>query len=143
MPLGFGALSPDERAFLEKAAPDKQELANHGWAQEALGVLAWSVGWVPELPFPTQIVDVPALAKIVLTHTTDAAVSAATLRSPSEILDALDLHYRLHWITTDARVKNTPCPGSLVPGVVLERHRALNWLTKDQDADWDDVDTAT
>ena len=29
------------------------------------------------------------------------------------------------------------------PGVVLERHRALNWLVRFAHADWDDVDMPT
>ncbi len=65
--------------------------------------------------------------------------SSLAPRPIAELLDVLDLHYRLHWITTDARVKKVPSPAGVEPGVVMERHRALNWLTRDQDA----VDTAT
>ena len=65
------------------------------------------------------------------------------MRPASEILDALDLHYRLHWATTSARTKGEPAPAGLEPGVVFERHYALNWLTCFQDAEWDDVDTPT
>ena len=34
-------------------------------------------------------------------------------------------------------------PAQLDPGVVMERHHALNWLTGFHGADWDDVDTPT
>jgi hypothetical protein len=31
----------------------------------------------------------------------------------------------------------------LDPGVIQERHHALNWLVRFEDAEWDDVDTPT
>ena len=62
---------------------------------------------------------------------------------PSRILDALDLHYRLDWAPTDARINTRAAPASLEAGVVFERHHALNWLTCFGDADGDDVQTPT
>jgi hypothetical protein len=79
----------------------------------------------------------------MLDHGGEAVVRSARLRGAGEILDALDLCYRLHWATTEARVKQTEPPAGLEPGVVAERHHALNWLVRFQDADWDDVDTPT
>jgi Domain of unknown function (DUF4272) len=38
---------------------------------------------------------------------------------------------------------STVSPARLESGVVFERHRALNWMTRFQDADWDDADTPT
>jgi hypothetical protein len=73
----------------------------------------------------------------------EAVASAARLRPTGELLDALDLSFRLHWATTDARVKNAAPPAGLEPGVVAERHHALNWLVRFQDAAWDDVETPT
>ena len=69
----------------------------------------------------------------------------ATLRQrpTAEILDQLDLHLRLHWLTTEARLGRRDAEPGVDPGVVLERHRALNWLVRFEDADWDDVDTPT
>jgi len=35
-------------------------------------------------------------------------------------------------------------PGKKAPsGIVLERHRPLNWLIRFEDADWDNVDMPT
>lgn len=65
------------------------------------------------------------------------------LKPVSELLDALDLHYRLHWITTDFRMKDKQPPASIISDVIQERHYALNWLTNFENADWDDVDTPT
>jgi hypothetical protein len=143
LPAAFAALSPREAAFLAEESPAKQDIVNHVWRYEALAVLAWAVGARRELPPATRVCDVPALAKTMLDADAEAFVRDARLRPTSELLDALDLAYRLHWATTDARVHDREPPGGLDPGVVAERHYALNWLTRFQDADWDDVDTPT
>ncbi|PSD21825.1 hypothetical protein C7E13_19565 [Stenotrophomonas maltophilia] len=57
--------------------------------------------------------------------------------------DALDLHYRLHWVAREAQRQGAPMPGALEGGVIYERHYALNWLFCFEQADWDDVDTPT
>lgn len=141
VPLGFGALSPDERAFMATEAPDRQAVLNHTWRYEALATLAWSIGAVDALPFPDATCDVAAL-----TRTMFAVMEKfePRPRTPAEILDALDLHYRIHWATTDARVSpgRTPMP-AVDNSVVMERHHALNWLVRFEDADWDDVTTPT
>ncbi len=66
-----------------------------------------------------------------------------TERPAAEILDALDLHFRLHWAARQASVEQKSPPTDLEPGVVVERRHALNWLVCFQDADWDGVDTPT
>jgi len=42
----------------------------------------------------------------------------------------------------DARINNRSMD-AINPGVALERHHALNWLTTYCDQDWDDVTTDT
>jgi len=71
------------------------------------------------------------------------ALHAARMRPDSEILDALDLHYRLHWIVRQAQVQQQPAPAGLNADVLMERHHALNWLVLFEGNDWDDVDTPT
>lgn len=67
----------------------------------------------------------------------------AYLRPASEILDALDLHYRLHWLVRQARIEEKVIPAELNEGVILERHYSLNWLIRFEDSNWDDVDMPT
>ncbi|MBS2018654.1 MAG: DUF4272 domain-containing protein [Deltaproteobacteria bacterium] len=143
IPRAVAAFSDDERAFFYAKAPEKQAIANHGWRYESLNLLAWALGIVSELPLPTRICDVPMLAKAMFANGGQSFADAAHLRPTGEILDALDLHFRLHWATTHARVSKTDVPAGLVPGVVLERHYALNWLVRFENAEWDDVDTPT
>jgi hypothetical protein len=65
------------------------------------------------------------------------------LRPTAAVLDALDLHLRLHWAARQARLDGNGGMKGLDPGVVQERHHALNWLVRFEEADWDDVDTPT
>lgn len=141
---GYDAASPAEHAFLSEEQPPEQSIVNSVWRYEALFVLAWALGLFDELPFPDRICDVPAVAKAFFDADRARLVSEARLRDASDILDALDLHYRLHWAARQAmQVEHKEPPAGLEPGVLQERHHALNWLTRFADAEWDDVDTPT
>jgi len=143
LPRAKPAMSPRERAFLHDEQPGDQDVIDHVWCYESLALLAWSLCLVPELPFPTSLCDVPGLAKAMLARQDVAIAREARLRPTEEILDALDRHYRIHWAVTEARVNGGAPAPDVEPGVVVERHRALNWLTRFEDAEWDEVDTPT
>ncbi len=67
-----------------------------------------------------------------------------TLLPLPELLDALDRHLRLHGAVRQAGQPGQPAvPADIVPGVVYERHYALNWLLHFEDAERDEVDTPT
>lgn len=141
IPLAEAALSPGERAFLFDAAPDGQAVVDSLWRYEALTALLWALGEIDALPALSGICDVPLVAGRVVQRGA-ALADGARLRNKAEILDALDLSFRLHWSLVDARQKGIEIPG-LVPGVITERHHAFNWLVRYHDADWDDVQTPT
>lgn len=143
LPLGFAALSPKEAAFLAAAEPTQQETVNFTWRYEALLLLQWALGWLPDLPEPTAICDVPAAVARIREAGQAGFLARSALRSPAEILDALDLHYRLHWAVRQARLDKKPPLDGIEPGVVAERHYALNWLVRFEEAEWDAVDTPT
>lgn len=143
LPEAFEHLSPKEEVFLYASEPD-QDLANQlGWRYESLALLAWALGVLPQLPWPDQICDVSGLCAALLAEASPQWRWRARLRPSSEILNALDLHYRLHWLVREAQLGRRELPDGLIPGVVLERHYALNWLVHFEQADWDDVDTPT
>lgn len=142
MPHAVAAMTPRERRFFDARAPEQGEIVDHVWRYESLAALAWSLGFLTDLPFPSTICDVPALAGQMLSLDPVEAARRG-LRATPAILDALDLTFRAHWATTDARVNGGESPRDLDASVVLERHRALNWLTRTEDADWDDVQTPT
>ncbi|SBV52320.1 hypothetical protein XBLMG947_3115 [Xanthomonas bromi] len=137
------ALSPQERAFFAEAAPDAQALANFGWRYEGLAILQWALGLADSLPEPTALCDVPLAAQRALDNAEPAARAALALRPLPDLLDALDRHLRLHWVVRQAGQSGQPVPAGIVPGVVYERHYALNWLLHFEDAEWDEVDTPT
>jgi len=142
-PAAFEHLSPKERAFLENEAPAQDELPQFTWRYEALFLLEWALGLVEELPFPGGICDVPLTVRTLMEANANRLIERAALRPASKILDALDLHYRLHWLVRQARLDKSDAPAGLEPGVILERHYALNWLVRFEGSDWDEVDTPT
>jgi hypothetical protein len=142
-PQGFDHLSPKEREFLAQALPSQEAIVQFAWRYEALACLEWALGWVDELPFPGAICDVPRTVGVILEADPAALLRGARLRAPGELLDALDLHYRLHWAVRQAQVDQREGPAGVDGGVVLERHYALNWLVRFEESEWDEVDTPT
>jgi len=139
------AVSPVEASFLQSDAPTKQQLVNATWRTEALSSLLWSLGFVPELPPPTGLCDVQALRRVLppLMGSVAEWVSTARLRPDSEFREANENIYQIHWAVRDARLNGRPIPQGFDPGVVQERHYALNWLIGYCGQDWDDISTDT
>ena len=144
LPSARTHLTPKEQAFLSQKAPSESEVAQFGWRYECVFLLEWVMGLVDELPFPAAICDVPLTTRLLLdAHDEQALMRAMRVRPDSEILDALDLHYRLHWLTRQAELKQQAVPVGLDAGVILERHHVLNWLVRFENKEWDEVDTPT
>lgn len=137
MPLADDALSAKEQVFLAQEAPAQQECAQFIWRYEALLVLEWALGLVGELAYPSA----PAEAADIVARLIE--MRGPQLRSAGQILDALDLHYRLHWHVRQTRLKTKGEAKGVDADVVMERHHTLNWLVRFQHAPWDEVDTPT
>ncbi len=137
MPLADDALSPQEQAFLQLEAPGREECAPFIWRYESLYLLEWALGLVDQLPYPDAPADNAATVATLI------EMRGPQLRPAAEILDALDLHYRLHWCIRQSRLKQGVEVAGLDADVVMERHRTLNWLVRFQHAGWDEVDTPT
>lgn len=137
--------SPKELALYDSSDPSDADRRTFSWNIEGAAVLLWAVGLGSEkLIDPDSPCDVPAIANLITESGLDGLVSRARLRSTQEILDALDLHYCYHWaVVEQVQINNRPPPGRLIPGITYERLRALNWLTRYMDAEWDDVSTDT
>jgi hypothetical protein len=133
--------SPKERAFVDDAMPTEQALADFAWGYEHVHVLLWALGYLRELKAPNAIADVPKETVIVRDEGTNLARDAKP-RPLSEILDAADLYYRLHWAEIELRQagkKSDKVNGE----IIQERHKALNWLIRYMGQAWDDVKTDT
>lgn len=141
LPLAFAGLSPQEQAFLQNPQPSEQEAINFAWRYECIALLLWGLGQMPELPRATQICDVSAVAEFLLAQDLDQFVATATLRPATEILDALDWHYRLQWAAHEARQTSSELAADFDAGVIQERLYALNWLTHTDPGEWDEIDT--
>ena len=141
LPHAFDHLTPKEQAFLADDAPSPADVNRFGWGYESLAVLQWALGLSEALPFPDRICDAAAVTATMLSNSPPPRRLA--MRQPSELLDELDLALRLHWIARQAQRDGKAAPAGFDVDVVQERHRVLNWLTRFDDSDWDDVDTPT
>lgn len=141
--FGINALSPYETLIYDKSVLDDRERAYASWRYESLNTILWALGLLDTLPYPSAICDVSHIVGMVLKNHREALAAKAVVRSTAEVLRELDRTYRMHWACVDARIKAQPVGGSLEPGVVYERHYALNWITRYGDQPWDNVSTNT
>lgn len=141
-PESFSYLSPQEQSFLDGSEPDLGAAVAMSWRYESLLTLLWAVG-LQELPSASEICDVSSLVDKMIGLDENELINRARLRDASIILDALDLAFCQHWLTRQAELEETSPPESLNPGIVLERHYALSWLTRFEPCDWDDISTPT
>jgi hypothetical protein len=143
----FGAstfFTPKEKAFIASTSPDDTARAQFGWRYECVSVLVWALGFTPELSRPDKIVDAGKLATLVMKDKGPKKFrDEARLRAPKELLDEADLIYRYDWACVDARASGKDPPRGVDCEIVVERHRALNWLIGYQGQEWDDVSTDT
>ena len=130
--------------FINSDQPQAQDFVNAIWRYESLNTLMWACGYLDEMPFPSEIVNVKDITTYIREcRDFEDFLMNANMRDMDEILDELDLIYRLHWACVDARVNNLAPPEGIHPSVVYERHYALNWLIDRYNEDWDNVSTTT
>lgn len=141
----WDCLTPDELSFMSNPAPDHQTCLNLTWRVEALFVLMWAVRLFKTLPFPTQQVDNNRIIDKFpsFQRSPRPFIDSLRLRPKSTILDKSDLIYRLHWAARSAQADEHPPPAGLDLEIILEWHHAINWITKYEDLDWDQVVTDT
>lgn len=166
----FGNLTKVEQAFLERVeaaqesageatgAPtysqDLQEDAYQlAWAYTASEFLAWALGLMDIDVFSFTPVDLAAL-RSALRGIDRENQDAATLpmRSLSEICEAFEYIYSLRWVSVEQQLETSGQASAGQTGsaqlqpqdhsILVERHRALAWLT-DPTIAYDDVDLST
>jgi len=133
----------NENEFMNRKTTTQQEMINFSWRWECYNVLLWALGFFDDLGMPNKVCDVGKIANILVDNNTyEVFERNSKVREKEEILDEADLIYRYDWACVDARINGKKID-NLEPGVVLERHRALNWLINYMDQDWDNVTTDT
>ncbi len=133
--------TPKEMDFLKD--PTEEKKSYETWKCEGIWVLMWALHKVSELGFPNKLADLNQIAAddYPIAEGADPnefIASIENVRKNREIMDANDLYYRLDWACVDARINGQEME-AVHPGVVYERHYALNWLIHYQDQEWDDV----
>ncbi len=137
------SFSPKEKYIYEADSLNDQEKTYATWRYESLYTILWALGIVDELKYPSEICDVQEIVGKIFHPSREEFEDTVTLKSKSEIADELDKTYRMHWACVNARLKGESPTGDINPSVVYERHYSLNWLTRYEDEDWDNVSTHT
>ncbi len=135
-------VSKDEKKLFQKQLSDKEKIAI-SWRSEAIWLLLWIINKVDKIGLPVEEISIADLLQLLpefMTETNEFILTA-TNRSIPEILDLLDLTYRLHWATRHTEINNTETL-DLNSSIIFERHYALNWATY-YAHDWDDITTDT
>lgn len=136
--LPGAAFTPRDTQFLESGDVPREVLPEFTWKYESAHALQWAAGLVPELMDATQICDVPQVTRCGI----DFREEDVMMRSATEILDALDVHYRQHWLVVEAQ-HGSGAEVPWQPGVLYERRVALSWLIRLGEFDWDEIPTPT
>lgn len=153
----WGEVSPTEEIFLKTSNPPPEERRRFTWRLESIWVLLWSLGYIQELSWPSEMCSVPKVAAIMESQEGNRGfVERARLRPLSDLLDAQDLVMRIHWAIRNSagsipdtldwscNGEHTALQDCAAVAVVEERHHALNWLVGfPRPNSWDAVDTPT
>lgn len=130
-------LESEKALFLEN--PNKQNAINVVWTYEAYWALVWALGLVEDIGWPNKIVDgLEAIKLLQKSKDYEDFKSKIKMRDIEEVLDKLDLFYRLHWACVNKRIDSKTEIKDLNPEVVMERRRGLEWLVSPLD-DWNEI----
>ncbi len=135
-----------EKIFFNSKKSSRLDEIKYSWQIESLRILLWSIGYANIEPLTFSKCDA---YKQVYNNCSSAAndgtsfINNAKLLSKVDILELSDIIYRAHWAVRQNSIDGSTKIGQLDPGVVLEYHRAINWVTRYEDLDWDNVTTDT
>lgn len=131
------SLTAREREWI--ASLDENDRRIFRAQEESAWALMWALGFVARLDFDSYCE--PTLARMFPSIRNGEGSARfreqSRLRSESEIVDAIDLAFCVHWAVRDASLRRTGLPNDILPYVIAERRRALEWLTTP--VNWDDV----
>ncbi len=129
-------ISPKEWEYLRNPDLSAEAISYKNWEFESAYALFWALGLAPKATFPTEISDLKSLIKRVESRSFDQLYAQVNMRSPSQILDQLDLYQRMLWARAEQDKREWPELG-IQPHVVLQWNLALLWLTSRDN--WDDL----
>ncbi|MCK5127236.1 MAG: DUF4272 domain-containing protein [candidate division Zixibacteria bacterium] len=137
-------LTPQEKEFL-CGRSSEEDHTNFTWKVEALQILLWCINKVESLPPFSDQCDTELLKKATVfpPNPTTGFISSATLRNEVEYLNENEDVYQAHWAVRDAQIHRKKMPDGIDPGVIYERHFALNRVGGYMGQSWDDITTDT
>lgn len=126
----------EQALFNGRSDVDRREFMVQG---ESLWAFSWIIGKVEKINFSSACDDglVRLLPDLLKGEPPAAWMRGLQLRQEADIIAACDLSYRIHWAIRDAHLLGRKSPGQILPYVVIERRRALEWML--QESDWDSV----
>jgi Domain of unknown function (DUF4272) len=133
------SVSPEEKAFLKRPSPAKEQCNKFGWNQEAEWTLLWVIGKVESLGLPTRECDTRRLVDEIMPPLGSEIadfLATAKVREPGVLLAEDDRTYNM-WCSAQKARRNGELPADLNWSVLYERRYAFEWLDGMQD--WDDV----
>ena len=136
-------LSTRESRFLLKENPGEAQRILYSWQLEPLYFIAWCAGLIEHVGIPqgpSSLKDIVGLFPKDMTPP-DRLKDAIRIRPVAEIMDQVDLVYRLDWGVRHVQPTGDGTAPALNAGVLQEWHRAANWMIrhKGQD-DWDHIE---
>jgi hypothetical protein len=132
------ALSRAEQEFLAgNSDPNTQATVQMG--VHGLYALSWAVRIVDDLSIAGQMPNdlVSAFPELKTDESSAAFRGTLRTRSVREVLDKLDEAYCFHWSARDSVMALRDSRANGLLPIVIERRRALEWLTSSYG--WDDV----
>ena len=134
------AVAPTEWAYLRAKKPTEQQIINASWRTEALEALLWVVGELPNMTASSDTASLESIATVMPNFLQDCSefLEKESMRDEAVIYDECEIIYNQHWAVRD---DGRPGSNGLDPGVVREKHYALNWVLYSEA--WDEVSTDT
>jgi uncharacterized protein DUF4272 len=135
-------LSERERSILAESEDelDAQDITDLYWCIEALWALVWCGSLIEDLPVDQAVAS--SLASLVpnlqANEPAEAFRARFSLRPFGEIYRMLDLYYRAHWYAREGQLRRFET-GKFVLDVIMERRKALEWVSDATIEDWDDT----
>jgi len=137
------AISPEERRMFQLEVLTERDRINASWRVEGIEALLWALEELPDLSPPSAVCDVQRVQQVFSFFMTDSEdfVSSEQIRLEEQIYDQRESILEHHWKIRDAQIHDKPALEDLNPGVIQEKHYALNWILDGDD--WDEVLTDT
>ncbi|MBX3097907.1 MAG: DUF4272 domain-containing protein [Fimbriimonadaceae bacterium] len=117
----------------------QKQIVETSWALEAVYTLQWALRLESELPWPSSTCNMEAAFRTIKQNQSAESLSERPL---DELLEQMDLHYRMLWACRQSMLEGIDSPGELNGSVVVERMRAFGWLVN-PGISWDEVDLSS